>query len=117
MQDIDVQKKRLARARRLPEGNLVEITHFRRRQLKALLPSLVVRGDLLVDLGQQLGAAVEIPVKVELGDQQRQPLVVLEFVGCPLFGISLRRNLLPVADDPQVIRRKFVLRAFRPSPI
>lgn len=93
------------------------ITHFRRRQLKALLPSLVVRGDFLVDLGQQLGAAVEIPVKVELGDQQRQPLVVLKLVGCPLFGISLRRNLLPVADDPQVIRRKFVLRAFRPSPI
>ena len=91
------------------KGDLAEgIRQFERRSL-----ALIVDGNLLIQFSQQLGPTVEVPVEIQLRHQKRQPLVVLELIGRVRVLVALLGDLLPVADDPQVVRGQFVLGAFR----
>ena len=113
LEDIDIHEERLARAGRFPEGNLVQVLQLGIRQFERRSLALIVDGNLLIQFSQQLGPTVEVPVEIQLRHQKRQPLVVLELIGRVLVLVALLGDLLPVADNPQVVRGQFVLGALR----
>src|SRR5688572_8386077 len=97
---MDVHEQRLAGAGRHPEREFVEIlTRERLRLIRWLLPGVPVH-EPGVQVGEQTGFASEVAIEVDLGEQQRQILEVLERNAATLWCISDRT---PVAHDMFVV--------------
>ena len=100
--DVDVQQQRLAAAGGIPEGDLVQIVGV--EVLEGLGTGFCpVANHLGVQAVQQVLPMVEVPVQVDLGEQQREVLEVLHVQLMPLQLVALGGDALPMGDDVQVI--------------
>lgn len=97
-EDVDVEKERLAAAGGVPEGEAVEVVGGEGHE-----PHLGLIGVEGVERGveavEELLATAEIPIEVDLGEQEREVLEILELKDVPLALVAGGGDGLPMADD------------------
>ena len=110
--DVDVQQQGFAAAGGVPECQLVQF--IRIKWLKAML-GLVVRHQSgvvglhpLVQAIQQLLALVEIPVQVNLGEQQREILEILHVEHGAFHLVAALGDGIPMLHNVQVVTAQIV---------
>jgi hypothetical protein len=100
--DVDVQQQGLAAAGGIPEGDLVQVVRFEiAERFRARLGA--VARHFLVQAIEQVLTVVEVPVQIQLGEQQREVLEVLHLQFMALQLVALGGDGLPVGDDVQVV--------------
>lgn len=102
LEDVDMQDQRLAAAGRVPEGELVQVVGGVVLELLSFGVSSIL-GHLGVQAVEQALPTVEIPVEVDLGEQQRQVLEIFHRQQFARRGIAAMGDLLPLRYDVQVI--------------
>ena len=100
--NIDVQQQSLAAAGGIPESNLVQVVHLEIAEGFRAFFGAVAR-HFFVQAIEQVLAVVEVPVQIQLGEQQREVLEVLhlQFVAFQL--VALGSDGLPVRNNIQVV--------------
>ena len=110
--DVDVQQQGFAAAGGVPECQLVQF--IRIKWLKAMLGLVVRHQSGVVGLHsfiqaiQQLLALVEIPVQVNLGEQQREILEILHVEHGAFHLVAALGDGIPMLHDVQVVTAQIV---------
>ena len=102
LEDVDVEEERLAAARGVPKSEAVEIVGGEGRETHLGLVG-VKSNERGVEAVEELRTAAEIPIEVDLGEEEREVLEILELKDVTLALVAGGGDGLPMANDGEIV--------------